>query len=120
MQLFEFNEPPDFVKKNVTKRQEMNSECNSRGGKVLLNIVQRSEVSYFPTRKIKTKIPNIAEEKDDVSTVTQATQNTYEIKMVEIEAQLYKFKADIKSKVKFCNTAANTFGYTNYTESREY
>ena len=69
----------------MTKSETLNSKSNSKSEEVILNFVQENEVSNFATKKTKARSSNIAEGSDDVSTFTQATQGTYETRMVKFE-----------------------------------
>ena len=83
------------IKLRATKKIDSNSDsksnsevtttknCKSEG--VLLNFVQRSEISTFACKKNKARSSNIAEGSDDVSAFTQAIQGTYETRMVKFE-----------------------------------
>ena len=106
MAWFELDESAEFGKNDVAKRKKANNKSNSKS-EVLHNFVQRSEVSTFATKESKAKIPNNIEGSNDISVFTQVTQGTqrvYEIRIVKIETQIDKFKADIKSHLKESET----------------
>ena len=56
--------------------------------------------STFATKKTKARSSNIVERSDDVYTFTQATQGTYETRMVEFRKKIDEFRVDITSHIK--------------------
>ena len=91
MSWFEIDESVEFGKNIVAKRKAIDSESDSESEEVDFNIVQGSELSTFVSSKIKARSSNTAEGNDDISAFMQMTQNTYENRIVKMEAQLDDF-----------------------------
>ena len=100
MAWFELDELAEFGKMIWQKEAQQTAKATATEKGSFTQFFTKKWSLYFHYKKRKAKISNNTEANDDISTLTQATQmiqGTYVTRMVEIEIQIDKFKADIKS-----------------------